>query len=403
MKPVEIVTIKKLSPIYKEGEIATNIELVNLEETGYEIIAQKGLYEVGDSAVYIQPDYCLPDNIPLFESFIKPGGDPKKSRLGKNNRIRAIKFNFSKKGETDPIYSMGILLPYKEVYNFLNPNQDDMEELYKLDLVNKLQIIKYEEPETGHTGHKKGGLPVGMYKTDEDNFENQISKLKFPCKLVGTKKVDGSSITIFINDKGESGICSRSFEKKLEAKEVVGYESPIGEKVRKHFDRNINTLGWLNESTGDFFTEVPKNYKQITKEVKDTWVELGKPILEKIKSTGLATAVRGEIVGQGLKGSGNKNNPDKNINQTLFVYGVDSYLTGVTKKLPMNDVIDYCRVHDLNMVPIIFNKTFRSEKTLRKACNDYFKNNLIEGIVIRSLEDTSFSAKFMNPQYDSLK
>lgn len=55
------------------------------------------------------PDYVLPD-IPLFESF---------TRLGKNRRLRAIKFNFSTDIESsDPVYSMGIVLPMDSVLDY---------------------------------------------------------------------------------------------------------------------------------------------------------------------------------------------------------------------------------------------------------------------------------------------
>ncbi|MGL4779905.1 MAG: hypothetical protein ACRCXN_03630, partial [Bacteroidales bacterium] len=61
MKAVEIVTIKSFSPIFKNGEEASRIQIVQLEELGFEVVAQKGLYQVGDKAVFIHPDYCLSD------------------------------------------------------------------------------------------------------------------------------------------------------------------------------------------------------------------------------------------------------------------------------------------------------------------------------------------------------
>lgn len=403
MNPVSKVTIKELIPIFKGEEKAEKIELVTLEETGFEIIAQKGLYEVGDKAIYIQPDYCLPDNVELFESFTAPGGDPNKSRLGKNNRIKALKFNFHK-GDNQPIYSMGILLPTYEVFSGTNAvlKLVDEEELQA-----KLGVTKYEEPEKGSSGQAKGGMPLGMYKTDEENFENVKNSIKYPIKLIGTLKVDGSSITCYVNNEGESGICSRSFEKKLDQSIVIGYEDDKGNKLRKHYDRDSQVLGWLNEATNDFFKDVPSNYNAILGQTDDSWVKLGTPILEKLKEhyakKGTSVVARGEIIGQGLKGSGNKNNPHSNQKQQMLVYGIDSYLTGVTKKLPMCDVIEFCREYDIEMVPIIFEQTFRSEKTLRKKCEEYFKDNMVEGIVIRSVNDTSFSAKYMNKEYDSKK
>lgn len=82
MKPVQIVTIKAKIPLYKKEDLASKVELIALEENGFEIVAQKDLYNIGDKAVYIQPDYCLSE-IPIFSSFIAPDGNEDRSLLGK--------------------------------------------------------------------------------------------------------------------------------------------------------------------------------------------------------------------------------------------------------------------------------------------------------------------------------
>ena len=71
MEAVSIVTIKEVLPLYKGEEKANNVELIHLEEAGFEIVSQKGLYKVGDKAIYILPDYCVSD-IDLFQEFIAP-------------------------------------------------------------------------------------------------------------------------------------------------------------------------------------------------------------------------------------------------------------------------------------------------------------------------------------------
>lgn len=177
-KVVQIVSVSKISKVYKNGEEANSIELINFnfengEECGYNVIAQKGLYEINSKAIFIMPDYCLSD-IKLFESFTAPNGDPSKSRLGKNNRIRALKFNFTKAVDSlDPIYSFGILMPLSEVESYLG------KEITKdMDLTNMLNITKYEEPETGGSGLVGGDFPSFLYKTDETNIEAMKSHVK---------------------------------------------------------------------------------------------------------------------------------------------------------------------------------------------------------------------------------
>lgn len=50
----------------------------------------------------------------------------------------------------------------------------------------------------------------------------------------------------------------------------------------------------------------------------------------------------------------------------------------------------------------VFNKSFKSREALIKECEKYFKTNLLEGIVVRTV-DSTFSAKYMNLEYDSKK
>ena len=190
ISPVSIVTIKNKIPLFKGEEKANSIELIELEEYGFYIVAQKDLYSVGDMAVYIQPDYCLSDK-PIFESFISPFGDPKKSRLGSNNRIRAAKFNLHI-GDNKPVYSQGVLLPYQEVQIEI-----DRIDLSNFNLTEELGIVKWEEPENNNTkggflsAGRSQGFPEGMYKTDETNINNLWHHIKFPIEFIGTEKLMG--------------------------------------------------------------------------------------------------------------------------------------------------------------------------------------------------------------------
>lgn len=47
----------------------------------------------------------------------------------------------------------------------------------------------------------------------------------------------------------------------------------------------------------------------------------------------------------------------------------------------------------------VFTEVFTSREHLENRCNEYFKNHLVEGIVVRNF-DHSFSAKIMNMEYD---
>ena len=51
---------------------------------------------------------------------------------------------------------------------------------------------------------------------------------------------------------------------------------------------------------------------------------------------------------------------------------------------------------------IVFNQVFDTREELLKTCEDYFTNNMSEGIVVRSL-DGKWSSKIINLHYDSKK
>jgi hypothetical protein len=390
MEAVIIVTVKNRFPLFKGKDEATSIELIELEEVGYELVSQKGLYSVGDKAILIQPDYCVSDT-PLFESFIRPGGQESKSMLGKvgglPRRIRAKKFTLSKVAEGEPVYSNGILLPYKEVQKYL-----DKLVLLESSLTTDLGITKYEEPDSSTPGLAgKGGrdFPSWLYKTDETNINNLWNHLeniiKYPVVLVGTEKVDGSSITIGRKDMDEY-VCSRNLVK------------PFVETRFSHM-REFT----LKERFNRFFTGVTPNlatYKEVL--TTDTFVKVGKPYLDELVDYD-NFFLRGELNGASSKGSGNKNNPAAKEELNIKFFGLD-YINeaGIAVKATKEQFDRFCEVNVLPQAKTIFNKKFTSKAALLKECDKYFKKNLIEGIVVRTL-DSKFSAKVMNLEYDSKK
>ena len=401
MNPVSIVTIKNKIPLYKGDEQANSIEVIELEEVGFELVANKTLYQIGDKAVYIQPDYCVSD-IPLFESFIRPNGNESKSMLGKveglPRRIRAKKFTLSKEPNGDPVYSNGILLPLLEVENYCKNNKKGWHNsvhwinnsLYK-----ELEITKYEEPEpvskSGlRSGQTEGKFPEGLYKTDEENINNLWNhienKIGYPIRLVGTEKVDGSSITIGVTPKIPEGfICSRNLRKKLTIKKVTGRRN------KKWYEK---LLFWTNPDL-NLYTEVEND---------DDFVRYGKPYLDILLKNGSGNRIlRGELNGGKLKGSGNKNNPASKEQPNIKLFGIDKVNEyNEAEKIPYRQFKLEADYLGFTTVKEVFNKEFNSKEELLTECNNYFKTNMIEGIVVRTV-DSKFSAKIMNLHYDSMK
>jgi hypothetical protein len=408
-----IVTVNAILPLYKETEQANRVELITLNEVGNEIVSQKDLYKTGDKALFIEPDYCLPDNVFLFQEYIKPTWDgipdPKKSRLGKNNRVRAIKFNLHK-GDNNPVYSYGILIPYEDACKHASANITNNDDLDKI-----FEITKYEEPEPT----VKGGLgkPVGncafpsdMYKTDEININNVINDIKFPIHLIGTEKVDGSSITIYYKDNGNFGICSRNQGKAL------SYQKVFGKHYRWWENPNIiNLLKTLRILKDSYKPKGRTIYQTVPSE--DTFVTVGKPYLRALiiycEKNNLKLALRGELCGAGSRGSGNPNNPHAKEPAHIEFFGLDNYACNTIKENQsyFKYTIDNIFCDGIFTSPVrvteYFNKVFHSLEELKQECNKHFweqkvRGRIIEGIVVKT-PDSKFSCKIMNMEYDLKK
>ena len=407
---VQIVTIKNLIPLWKKDEPANSIELVQFEELGFEVVSQKDLYKIGDKAVFINPDYCLSD-IPLFDSFLRPNGDPSKCKLGKNNRIRAIKFNFHR-GDGIQVFSQGVLLPFKEVDDYATEHLKHNSYLLEPTLAEILGITKYEAQEES-SGHVNGGssaaFPKGMYVTDEVNIEKLWSHVSYPLQCTMTEKEDGSSITIYFNNN-DQGIASRKLKKPLWLEKTIYAKTfTFRQKVLKFFGFKVTPskeqVYVKNDS--DFVTYGESYYHAL--------LDHG----DQLNPNGLA--LRGELRGRGLTGSGNKNNPAKDLDPDVVFYGADDYSTGVTERLPnetfyyiINALNEACQkdsdYEDSDYEDVVFKTTkiafqgvVNSKEEIQQIARDYFANHKVEGLVIREDKVTGFSAKIMNPEYDAKK
>lgn len=394
MNAVQIVTIKNKIPLFKGDEKAERIELILLEENGFELVSQKNLYQVGDKAIYIQPDYCVPYDSLLFDSFVRPNGYESKSMLGKvgglPRRIRAKKFNFHR-GDGNAVYSNGILLPISEIINhFPYYWGTDLLE-YKERLQKDLGITKYEEPETNSGAGVKGGssikFPDGVIKTDEENFNNLIHHIEkiLPKRLILTTKIDGSSITLWCKD-GKKGIASRNQGKPLFTTRITGRRT-------KTFLEKL--LFWTKPDL-NLYEEVLNDSDFVKHGVKYL------NILESYcKKNNCNIVAQGEIYGQNMKGSGNKNNPHSKLPVDLAFFNICKY-ENQSIRLGQKEFLRITKEIGLPKVHIIIDRVFTSIEDIKQECEKYFKDNLIEGIVIRD-ENHNFSTKYMNNIYDSKK
>lgn len=437
MNLVQLVKIKNISPLYYKGkELATSVELVQFEENEWEVVVQKGLYKIGDTATFIIPDSNVP-NSNLFESFYRPyfeegdtvkeDGRSSKSRLGKNGRVRAIKFNHTKElGNSDYLYSSGLLLPMDKVEDAVREAIVMEEETLFIDIASfseeeiqeHLNITKYETPVTLNDG-KRRSFPEGLYKTGEKNIKNiRGVRAKFPMKLVGRMKADGSSITFGTMD-GVGFVCSRNLQVGL-------HPTPIEvrtKKMRKETFRD-KWLNWLSHNFG--YLDKSTHYNWYAPNVSAARVDLhiyeeqqrhnafGKaalPYVEALQRDWEADYIlRGELVGKGgSKGSGNSKNPHAALDAQILVFGGDKWVGGESRRISQADLSTLVIVHNnieanpkIVMCEKVLDGEYATYEELMRECSAYFAKNMVEGIVVRN-EAGDFSAKIMNERYDAKK
>lgn len=206
-----------------------------------------------------------------------------------------------------------------------------------------------------------------------------MGELSFPMTLVGTQKIDGSSVSI-----SSEYICSR--------------KQSINTRVRRVVGRRKRTfLEWLFRRNPDL-----NIYSETENE--NSFIQVGKKYQDLLIENDIHDIVlRGEANGKVFKGSGNPLNATAKEEPNIKFFGVDKIENGVTKRLDYNGFKEIVFLFQLPTCPELFNEEFKSKEELVKRCEEIFdKNKNMEGVVIRNLEGT-FSAKFMNNYYDSKK
>ena len=376
MEAINILKVESKHKLFKKEEEANAVELINLEGVGFDLIVQKDLYQIGDLVVYIQPDYCVENN-ELFSEFIAPKGDISKSYLGKINeipsRIRAKQFLLSKTPNGKKLYSNGIVLPLNLVQEFINKKYGYNKA--SITDASKLGVYKYEEPIDDNSD--LGEFPSSFYQTDEENINNIWGELKFPVFLIGTEKVDGSSVTI-----SSKTICTRNRSIKRYIK------IPKGKRKRTFWE--IITFQKPDLTIYDTVENNKSNFIKIGKQYQDLLISLKAD----------EYVLRGELVGKGIQKSSVNLNSKEELN--IKFYGIDIIEHGITKKLCFDEFMYKASVLNIPTVKVLFEDEFKSKEELIETCEKIFEENKnMEGIVIR--DEGDFSAKYMNNYYDSKK
>jgi len=208
----KLATLRKVSEI-RPIEKSDLLELAIVD--GWKCVVKKDEFQVNDMCIYCEIDSFLPIR-EEFE-FLRKSSYKKMADGSEGFRLKSIRL----RGQI----SQGLLLPLsilidKTVYTDISIiDIDILTELFKLsdigtDVSDRLGIIKYEPPVPANlSGVAKGGFPSFIPKTDEERVQN-LPEILIDNKddvFYTTEKLDGSSITIYLN-RGEFGVCSRNLD-----------------------------------------------------------------------------------------------------------------------------------------------------------------------------------------------
>ena len=190
-KLASVQYVHHITPI--EG--ADRIECVHV--LGWQCVANKGQFHVGDHYVYFEADSFLPV-CDRFE-FLRSSSFKKSEILGEGFRLKTLKF----RGQI----SQGLVQPLS-----ILPEGE-----YELgtDVTELLGVRKWEiEERVTSSGTVIGDFPYDITKTDElrvQSYPELISEFKaVPAYYISTK-MDGTSVTMYWKD-GKFGVCGRNYE-----------------------------------------------------------------------------------------------------------------------------------------------------------------------------------------------
>lgn len=185
-----------------------NADKLDLGEiNGWTVVVGHEQFHEGDVVFYIREDAQL-----LKDSEKWPWQANAMKFASGSGRIKVVKLR--------DIMSAGLCIPVDEVYAHINdPISKDWEadnekllgENGSSFLLGKFGIKHYEVPGP-NDGTSVGGLPWGLPKSDESNWQD-CRDIPWGEKCLVTKKLDGSSMSICCDVDGTYHICSRSLEK----------------------------------------------------------------------------------------------------------------------------------------------------------------------------------------------
>lgn len=208
---------------------AEKLSLCNI--LGFKCVTKLDQFTNGQKVVYVRPDTVFPEADWATEY-----------RKYSIKRVKAVRL----RGE----WSEGVIIPFEalpeDIYN-------QLKDCVVGDEVSEVLGITHYEPPQPQDLSAKGGLPMGIPKTDEERFEN-MRFLSYGEVVDVQLKIDGQSCSYYYNyDTKEFGVLGRSLEIKPEAinrytDNVLTYD--IETKLRAYGEAQQLSLTIRGESYG---------------------------------------------------------------------------------------------------------------------------------------------------------
>lgn len=287
-----IDTINKIKP----HNNADTLELAFIRN--WQCVVAKGMFKVGDKVLFVLPDAMLVEEV-KDRRFTNEWANDYRRYLAKNGRVKIVTL----RGELsnglvvniDKIKDELIRNYAAEYVSSLNTEDETQRSETYANIVNNIDFTSLIEREIGSEhlcellsiehyiapipqdlSAKSIGLPPGVEKSDEENFQSiDEGNLHLGETVLATRKMDGSSGTIYYNpETDELTVHSRS--------------------LSLHLDKSNNYTNAMLPLS-DCIKALAKHY--------------GEPI-----------AIRGEVCGNGV--NANKANQDAKRKLGFFIYGV---------------------------------------------------------------------------------
>ncbi len=217
-----LVTIDKVTNLRPIPD-ADSIEQVNVR--GWNIVTKIGEFKEGDQCVYFEIDSLLPVDDERF-AFLAPRGT-----RNVNDRL----YHRLKTAKLREVYSQGLALP-------LSLFPELAEDVSDVPIAQRLGIIKYEPPAILSGGDIKGAFPAYLgQKSDAERVQNLVGvwdAVVAAGPYVPTEKIDGMSMSVFMDEEGDMRVCGRN------------YEITEGDNIYWRAMRTYSIDSWLKKGQG---------------------------------------------------------------------------------------------------------------------------------------------------------